>query len=150
MHGASRSGSTRVTWSAGAGGCSAVRSTTASGRWGGRREAYSAAVGNAGSAVSDDGEARVGLSGKLDALVVARLLFRVALPGGTGQLGVDRGRGLGGLLRRDATRAGIRAQHLHVVRVEAQPLDQEVDEGGDIGGGNRAGRDQDRKEHTSE
>src|SRR3546814_7749839 len=71
---------------------------------------------------------------------LARLLFRVALPGGTGQLGVDRGRGLGGLLRRDATRAGIRAQHLHVVRVEAQPLDQEVDEGADLGRGHLAAR----------
>src|SRR3546814_4919685 len=44
-------------------------------------------------------------SDKLDVLVVARLLFHVALPGGTGQLGVDRGRGLGGLLRGDAARS---------------------------------------------
>src|SRR3546814_13425671 len=51
-------------------------------------------------------------SDKLDVLVVARLLFHVALPGGTGQLGVDRGRGLGGLLRGDAARPGCGAPHL--------------------------------------
>src|SRR3546814_5145127 len=95
--------------------------------WPARPDAYSAAVGNPGSAVSDDGDARVGLSDKLDVLVVARLLLQLGA-GRAGQLGVDRGRGVGGLLRRDAARAGVRAQYLHVVRVEAQPLDQEVDE----------------------
>src|SRR3546814_17043188 len=49
-------------------------------------------------------------SDKLDVFVVARLLFHIALPGGTGQLGVDRGRGVGGLLRRDAACACVRAQ----------------------------------------
>src|SRR3546814_1847076 len=91
--------------------------------WPARPDAYSSGRGNTGSAVSADGDARVGLSDKLVVLVVARLLLQLGA-GRAGQLGVDRGRGVGGLLRRDAARAGVRAQYLHVVRVEAQPLDR--------------------------
>src|SRR5690606_39287053 len=122
--------------------CSAWRSTTASAPWRARPAAYSAAVGNARSTVPDAGDVRAGLSDKLHVLVVARLLLHLALPGSTGQLGVDRGGGVGRLLRGDAARAGVRAQHLHVVGVEAQPLEQEIDEGADLGRGHLAAREQ--------
>src|SRR3546814_15534459 len=115
MQWSSTSSSTRLSYSAVTAACSAWRSTTISAPWHARTDAYSAAVGNTGSAVSDDGDARVGLSDKLDVLVVARLLLQLGA-GRAGQLGVDRGRGVGGLLRRDAAREGVRAQYLHVVR----------------------------------
>src|SRR3546814_18857495 len=106
MQWSSTSSSTRLSYSAVTAACSAWRSTTISAPWHARTDAYSAAVGNTGSAVSDDGDARVGLSDKLDVLVVARLLLQLGA-GRAGQLGVDRGRGVGGLLRRAAARAGV-------------------------------------------